>query len=302
MLFRQTGRFLVVDAPAKLNLFLEVLGKRSDGFHELETVMVPVGLHDRLAFTEDSSKEVKLCCFGAGTGPRSHAGGTAEIPSGRANLVVQAANLIRDSAGIKRGVRINLLKRIPVAAGLAGGSSDAAATLVALNRLWDLELGASQLQGFAERLGSDVAFFLKSSPAVCRGRGELVEPFRLPLRMHFVIARPKTGLSTADVFRHCQPAEHPVRAARLVDALENGRLDQAVRVFRNSLQPPAEQLNSEVKQLRKTFSKLPVLAHMMTGSGTSYFGVCTSRKQAQHVAARIRSLNIGRVFAAESRP
>lgn len=301
MQFRQAGRSLVVDTPAKLNLFLEVLGKRADGYHELETLMVSVGLYDTLSFTEDYSQAIGLRCLDSGNDAGVVRGG--EVPAGDGNLIVQAASLLRKYAGIKKGVRIDLLKRIPVAAGLAGGSSDAAATLMALNRLWKLKLSVGELYQLASQLGSDVVFFLAPcTVAVCRGRGEVIEPLHLPLSLHFVIARPHTGLSTARVFRNCRAADVPRRVDSLVETLRNGHIGNAVRFLHNSLQAPAEELNSEVKHLKSVFSQQPVLGHMMSGSGTAYFGVCANRYQARMVAARLRQAQVGRVFVARGQP
>ena len=152
---------LRADCPAKLNLFLEILGKRPDGFHEVETVMVTVGLFDTLVFKEEQSEHVRLRCFQAGqrSPADQHVEPEEPLPVDARNLVVRAANLLKDRTGVSRGVSIDLHKRIPAAAGLAGGSSDAAATLATLNRLWDLKLSRSELQSLAAELGSDIPFF-----------------------------------------------------------------------------------------------------------------------------------------------
>src|SRR3712207_5523703 len=154
MLFRQDGGVLVVHAPAKLNLFLEILAKRPDGYHELETLMVSIGLYDTLTFADDRSGRIDLRCAWADAQPSDGGAESEGIPVGPDNLVVRAAQLLRDYAGVGRGARIGLVKRIPMAAGLAGGSSDAAATLAGLNRLWQLGLTVGELQGLASRLGS----------------------------------------------------------------------------------------------------------------------------------------------------
>ena len=316
MLVRQQGQALVVHTPAKLNLFLEILGKRSDGFHELETLMVTVGRYDSLRFTEDDSSAsparsasatsaadlppgIHLTCRWAGL-PEFSPG---PIPTGNDNLVVRAAELLREVTGTRRGVSIELTKRIPMAAGLAGGSSDCAATLFALNRLWKLSLPDQQLLELAARLGSDIAFFLtRTSAAVCRGRGEIIEPVAAPMRLHFVIAKPTSGLSTAAVFRQCRPAAAPRSAQPLVDSLLAGRHALAARHLHNALQLPAEQLNADVVRLRRTFSRLPFLAHQMSGSGTAYFGLCSQLDQAQALAARVRSSGFDDVFVASTQP
>ena len=316
MLVRQQGQALVVHTPAKLNLFLEILGKRLDGFHELETLMVTVGLYDTLRFTEDDTSfspsqsaavtsaavlpsDIHLSCRWAGS-PEFSPG---PIPTGSDNLVVQAAELLREVTGTRRGVSIELTKRIPMAAGLAGGSSDCAATLFALNRLWKLGLPDQRLLELAARLGSDIAFFLtRTSAAVCRGRGEIIEPVAAPMRLHFVIAKPTSGLSTAAVFRQCRPAASPRSAQPLVGSLCAGRLSLACRHLHNALQAPAEQFNSDVVRLRRTFSRLPFLGHQMSGSGTSYFGLCSQLDQAKALAAQVRSAGCDEVFVASTQP
>ena len=313
MRFRQVGPALAVDTPAKLNLFLEVLGKREDGYHELETLMVTVDVLDTLIFTEENSNEIRLRCSGRGVRKEGPAPSRADrsrsetaedgIPAGADNLVVRAAQLLREHAGVEAGVGITLVKRIPAAAGLAGGSSDAAATLMALNRFWKLKLGRPELQRLASQLGSDVAFFVDgTSAAVCYGRGEIIEPLRVPLGLHFVIARPPTGLSTALVYKHCQVPEQKHSVGNVAAALRAGQIGRVGRFLHNALEEPAEQLNSEVSQLKSRFSNLPVLGRLMSGSGTACFGLCHSRRQARSLASRLRAARVGRVWVVQTRP
>src|SRR5262245_37915390 len=158
---------LLVWAPAKVNLFLEVLGKRADGYHELATLMVAVSLHDTLEFKEESSPQVQLHC--------DH----PDLSTGSENLICRAAELLRRRAGCECGARIRLWKRIPMAAGLAGGSTDAAATLHGLNALWRLGLSGTELAALGAELGSDVPFFFATPAAWCTGRGEQVTPLKL---------------------------------------------------------------------------------------------------------------------------
>jgi 4-diphosphocytidyl-2-C-methyl-D-erythritol kinase len=303
MLFQQTGRSLVAHAPAKLNLFLEVLAKRPDGYHELETVMMSVGLYDSISFTEEESSQIRLRHFDVDRGPNARTESITSVPSDRQNIVYQAVDLLRRYAGVERGIRVDLYKRIPVAAGLAGGSSDAAATLMALNQFWNLKLARAELAELASQLGSDVSFFLcGESAAICRGRGEIVQPLLLPCGLHFVIAVPQSGLSTAAVFQHCRVAHKPLECRSLVDSLRRGRVGTAMQHLHNSLQRTAETLNDDVSRMKDAFSRLPVLGHQMSGSGTAYFGVCTSRRQANGIAARLRSTRSGHVFVAQCGP
>ena len=291
MLFRPTESSLTVYAPAKLNLFLELLGKRADGFHELETLMVSVGLFDTLVFEESASDDLELQIHGDGD----------PIPSDSSNLVIRAADLLRNEAKVDRGVRILLRKRIPVAAGLAGGSSNAAATLWALNRLWNCGFDDQELKALAAQLGSDIAFFLDShSIAICRGRGEIVEPLDMPLGWHFVIAKPESGLSTADVYRACEVPQRSHQVAELIEQLEGGNPVDAVRSLHNALQKTAVGLNPDVDAMRQRFDRLSVLGHMMSGSGTAYFGVCAGLHHAKQAAGRLRSQGVSQVFVARS--
>lgn len=302
MLLRDQTTVVTLAAPAKLNLSLQVLGKRPDGYHELETLMVSVDLYDTLRIALDPSGAIALACHDAGRvlpgrSPR-------ELPpADRGNLVLRAAELLRETTGTKLGARLTLIKRIPMAAGLAGGSSDAAAALFGLNHLWRLGLTLAELRDIAARLGSDIPFFLcGATAAICRGRGEIIEPQSLPLGLHFVIAKPPSGLSTAEVFRHCSPSKTAGSAGELADAWRRGRLDEVGRRLHNDLQSPAEQLNDEVTTLKHWFAGRSFAGHLMSGSGTSYFGLCRTRGEALRQAARLKSIRLGDVFVARSRP
>ena len=184
---------VVIHTPAKLNLFFEVLGKRSDGYHEIETLMCPVAWYDTLCFEQAASENLELeCQWGSAAGRpppasgclasgypasgcRSDGSGFEDVPRDGKNLVVRAVDLVRRRTGIKQGARLRLIKRIPAAAGLGGGSSDAAAALAAANMGWKLGLSLEELAAMAAELGSDVPFFLHRGAAVCRGRGERIE-------------------------------------------------------------------------------------------------------------------------------
>lgn len=300
MLVKQHGQSVVVDAPAKLNLSLDVVGKRSDGYHELQTLMVRVGLYDRLRFSGSNSGQIELSCRCVSAA--GHDGGES-IPTGDANIIVRAARLLQEETGCSQGARIELFKRIPTEAGLGGGSSDAAATLLALNQLWQLDLSEAELRRLGARLGSDVPFFLfDTTAAVCGGRGELVEPIHLSQHVNFVVARPKTGLSTAEVYRHCTPSGTADDNRGLVSALQSGRLRQIASRLHNALQAPAERLNSDVSHIISQLANQQLLGPTMSGSGTACFGISVSHRQALTVAARLRAAGNDRVYAVRSRP
>lgn len=283
------GPSLVVHTPAKLNLFLEVLGRRPDGYHELETVIVSIGLYDTLLFSGEDPQQTRFGCRLALSQPlaKQQRGSLA----GKDNLVVRAAALLREATGCRRGVRIELIKRIPLQAGLGGGSSDAAATLVGLNRFWDLRLPSAQLHELAARLGSDVNFFLDSPrAAVCTGRGEQITPLPGAPRLHFVVACPASGLSTGAVFGRWQQAEQTRRSAcGLVSALRSGRLPHGADGLFNALEAPACQLNRDVAGTLRDLRETGADAAAMSGSGSACFAVCRSARQARHLAGRLRS-------------
>ncbi|HEV3341126.1 MAG TPA: 4-(cytidine 5'-diphospho)-2-C-methyl-D-erythritol kinase [Pirellulales bacterium] len=295
---RSTDAGLEVLAPAKLNLFLEILGKRSDGFHEIETLMYPIGLYDTLVFRDDPGCQVSLTC----EQDASEAGASSAndvLPAGADNLVVRAVELIRRRLGVTKGARLRLIKRIPLAAGLAGGSSDAAAALFAANRVWQLGLGREALAALAAELGSDIPFFLHGGPAVCRGRGEIIERTGGLGELHFVVARPPAGLSTADVYRACRPSAEARRVGGLIDALRCGSLARAAGCLHNGLQAAAESLSPWIARLSREFGRLDFLGHRMSGSGTSYFGLCRHARQARRLAALLRARGVGRVYAVQ---
>jgi 4-diphosphocytidyl-2-C-methyl-D-erythritol kinase len=304
---RSTAAGLEVLAPAKVNLFLEVLQKRADGFHELETLMYPIALFDTLHFEHDPSGEIALTCQQTVVAARSSAAdrrsppanAPESLPVGPDNLVVRAVELIRRRVGFTGGARLRLIKRIPLAAGLAGGSSDAAAALVAANRVWRLGLSHGELAGLAAELGSDIPFFLGRGPAVCRGRGEIIEPVAGLGNVDFVVVRPPEGLSTAAVYRACRPAERAQSVGPLIDSLRRGWRARAAAALHNRLQAAAETLSPWITRLEREFSRLDCLGHRMSGSGTSYFGVCRSARHARRVAARLTARGVGQVYAVE---
>lgn len=291
---------LVIQAPAKLNLFFEVLAKRADGYHEIETLMCPINLYDTLSFRSIPGGRVEFECRCAceANGPSGR--GLQTVPVGPDNLVVRAVELVRRRTGICHGARLRLVKRIPAAAGLGGGSSDAAAALVAANDGWQLGRSRSELADWAAELGSDVPFFLADGPAICRGRGELVEPVMGLSGLCFVVVYPPEGLSTAAVYGACRPATQARQVQPLLDALRRGDLQQTGRQLWNRLQPAAEGLSPWIKRLHQEFCSQDCLGHGMSGSGSSYFGVYRHARHARRSARRLYAKGLGAVFAVRS--
>jgi 4-diphosphocytidyl-2-C-methyl-D-erythritol kinase len=219
------------------------------------------------------------------------------LPPAAENLAYRAAVLLRQRAGVTAGATIRLLKRIPSAAGLGGASSDAAATLVAGNLAWGIGWTRERLSDLAAELGSDVPFFLDGGAAICRGRGEQIEPLAATDRLHAVVVRPPVGLSTAAVYARCTPGQPARSVLPLVSALMKGELGRLGQSLFNRLEQPAAELCQWIDRLRREFSHLGCLGAQMTGSGTSFFGICHHRRHACHVAARLRGRGIGFVYA-----
>jgi 4-diphosphocytidyl-2-C-methyl-D-erythritol kinase len=275
---------VVVRAPAKVNLYLEVLAKRPDGYHDIATLMVAVGLYDRLEFKEEPSGTVTLSCD------------DPALSVGPDNLIMRAAELLKQRTGCQRGARIELTKRIPMAAGLAGGSSDAAATLAGLNQLWQLGLDRTELEKLGAELGSDVAFFFATPAAWCTGRGEIVTPVPMARRLDLVVVSPALGLSTPAVYRGVTVPTAPVSGDAMLRAAATGDLEDMGRLLHNRLQEPAERLRPELAALRHRLAELKPLGSLLSGSGSSLFALCRDRRDALRIVRTLRRLadEIGR--------
>jgi 4-diphosphocytidyl-2-C-methyl-D-erythritol kinase len=277
MLIRRSGAVVRVWAPAKVNLFLEVLGKRPDGFHELATLMVAVSLYDTLDIKEDPSGADRLHC--------DH----PDLSTGPDNLVRRAIELVRRECGRRQGVCVRLWKRIPLEAGLAGGSSDAAATLMGLNYLWRLGWNQAELARLGAELGSDVPFFFSTPAAWCTGRGERVETLPLARPLDLVLATPPTGLSTARVFAGVEVSATPQTGMDVRQAARAGDVEGLGRLLLNRLQSAAERLSPDVAGLSARLAGLGPAGQLMTGSGTTVFALCRDSAEALRIARGLRS-------------
>jgi 4-diphosphocytidyl-2-C-methyl-D-erythritol kinase len=288
---------VVVQAPAKVNLFFEILAKRNDGYHEIETLMVPIGLYDTLSATSEPDGQVRVACRWAQRGAESTLG---QLPPEEENLATRAVLLLRRRLGLAHGLAIDLVKRIPSAAGLGGGSSDAAAALLAANTLWNLGLPLAALREIAAELGSDIPFFLGRGAAICRGRGELIEPFLGAEALAFVLVRPPQGLATAKVYANCRVPTSPRSIDPLIAALRTGDSRALARSTHNRLEEAAEPLSPWISRLRKEFASQDCLAAQMSGSGTAYFGICRHARHARRVARCLQARNVGHVYPVSS--
>jgi 4-diphosphocytidyl-2-C-methyl-D-erythritol kinase len=276
MLIERFADDVVVWAPAKVNLHLEILGQRPDGYHALETLMVAVNLCDTLVFTDDASGRLSLTT--------RHSG----LSTGPDNLVLRAAEMLRATFGCPRGARIRLVKRIPLAAGLAGGSTDAAATLAGLNRLWGLGLADEQLMKLSAGLGSDVAFFFRTPAAWCTGRGEVVTPASMGKQLWMVLVCPPFGLSTAEVYRQVTVPAQPHTGDAIRQGLAKGDVESVGRLLHNRLEEAAQRVRPEVADYRRLLEAQGPAGARMSGSGSTLFAVCRDRNEAQRIAQALR--------------
>ena len=264
-------------APAKINLFLEIPAKRSDGYHEIATLMTAIDLGDELTFAPHDS-QIELICD------------NPHLSSGPDNLIHRAARLLRSATGCGRGARITLKKRIPWAAGLGGGSSDAAATLLGLNDLWQLKLSREELAGFAAQLGSDVPFFLLGHAAWCTGRGEIVEPLPTCGELHFLLVKPTGGCATAEVYRRLELPGKPLDGTAVKDALKCGDIQGIASNMSNRLQESAFGINPDVALLFDCLKKTSCLGCLMSGSGSSLFALADGRSHASKLNEELDGL------------
>ncbi|HEX4349279.1 MAG TPA: 4-(cytidine 5'-diphospho)-2-C-methyl-D-erythritol kinase [Verrucomicrobiae bacterium] len=270
-------------SPCKVNLILNILGKRADGFHELETVMQPVNICDEMTFARGGTG-VQLTC--------SH----PELPADSKNLVHRAATAFLDAAKISDGVRIHLQKNLPLAGGIGGGSANAAVTFAALNELFGSPLPLGKLHELAAALGSDVPFFLYDQPALATGRGEKVqtlENFPALRGKAFLLAHPGFGISTPwsyqNLARFPQALNgHAGRAQRLISLLQ-GDLKTAAKEFYNSLEAPAFDKFPVLQLYQEFLRENGAAVALMSGSGSTTFAIAETLAAAEALAEKFKS-------------
>ena len=270
MTFEMNG--MQVLAPAKINLSLKVCGRRDDGFHEIETLIAPIRLCDQIEIVERSSTcEIEFHCD------------DPSVPAGNDNLILRAVKSFFAATKVTRAVSIDLKKRIPHGAGLGGRSSDAASTLLALDKLFETNLPREALAKIAETIGSDVPFFIFESAAMCRGRGELVTPLKLKDKLSLLLLKPQFGVSTAWAYTHWQ------------DSLEIPGVSYAAREFAgqtllNDLERPVFEKFIFVAQLKMWLLEQPeVGAALMSGSGSTIFATLRENAEANVIAKRAKA-------------
>lgn len=271
------------DSPCKVNLLLNILGKRPDGFHELETVMHPIAVYDHLSFSR-GNHGIQFTCS------------DPSLPVDSRNLVYRAAEAFLRQSGIKEGVKVHLEKKIPLAAGLGGGSGNAAIALTGLDELFDHPLSASQLQTLAASLGSDVPFFLQNKPALAMGRGEQIHPvdsFPALKRAAFLLIHPGFGIATAWAYQHLARFPdvlngRPGRGKKLISLLQSEEVSKAAPEFYNSLEAPALEKYPLLVLFQDFLRDNGAAATLMSGSGSTTFAIVESLSAAETLAEKFK--------------
>lgn len=265
---------MILEAFAKINWSLDICGIRKDGYHLMDMLMQPVSIADEISLLPAPSLKISVS-------------GWPPVKADHSNLALRAAQAMKNATGYPDGVSINVHKRIPVGAGMGGGSSDAAAVLIGLNHLWQTRLQPNELESIGLSLGADVPFFIRGGLTRTRGIGEKLEDIECLYDYRLIIIQPCSGLSTAQVYSLWNESDclkHP-DTDTAEDALKKGHLSSLCDSIFNVLQPVAEKLRPEIVQACQLLKRYGALTAVMTGSGSAVFGVFSSEaasKKAYH--------------------
>jgi 4-diphosphocytidyl-2-C-methyl-D-erythritol kinase len=271
---------ITLKCSAKINLFLEIVGLRPDGFHEVVMLLQSIDLADTINIT--TQREIAIAC--------DH----TQVPTNEENIAYKAVQVMQKALGRKDGALIEIEKKIPVAAGLAGGSANAAAVMVGLNLLWDGGLTVRDLEKLAQSLGSDVPFCIDGGTALAVGRGEILSPLLMWKGIPLVLAKPRNlGISTAWVYKTYREryaknkAAHTSNLPTLLSGLVHHDLSRVTKHLYNDLEDVVLPGHAEVADLKKRMLEAGASGVMMSGSGPSVFGLCEHEEQARSVLAQI---------------
>ncbi|GAB3054516.1 4-(cytidine 5'-diphospho)-2-C-methyl-D-erythritol kinase [Virgibacillus ainsalahensis] len=264
-------------APAKINLSLDVLAKRGDGYHDVEMVMTTIDLADRIELHSLNRNRIEVALE------------SRYVPSDERNLAYKAAAIFKKRYGIKTGVRINIEKRIPVSAGLGGGSTDAAAVLRGLNRLWGLDRSLGELANLGSVLGSDISFCVHGNTAIAKGKGEIIETLPSPPSCYVVLAKPNIGVSTRTIFQQIKVDElsHP-NTKGIIEALMDKNFMKMCSNIGNSLEDITLIVHPEVQRIKERMKNAGAAGVLMSGSGPTVYGLVQHHSKAQRIYNSMR--------------
>ena len=270
-------------AYAKINLGLDVVRRLENGYHEVKMVMQTVGIYDVLSFEKTDTGIVITTDAG-------------ELPTDENNLIYKAARLMMDTYGISEGVQIHLQKNIPIAAGMAGGSTDAAATMKGLNQLFDLGCSQQELMTLGVKIGADVPYCIMGGTALAEGIGEKLTVLPPAPECILLVAKPDINVSTKYVYEHLDAAgiaKHP-DIAGMVDAIEKGSLGGIVDRMENVLETVTVTAYPVIDTLKKRMKELGAVNSLMSGSGPTVFGIFTEQEKAKQAYEQIKALDLAR--------
>lgn len=270
---------VTLQSPAKINVTLRVGPRRDDGFHDLQSLVVPIDFCDTIHFERLETPGVRLVCD------------DDSIPTDETNLIVRAAEVWATETGSELALSVRLTKRIPVGAGFGGGSSNAAMTLLALNQMADDRLPLELLERHAAKVGSDVPLFLTKRPAIIRGRGELVEPVPLDVAGYVVLILPEFGCATKDVYAAFDDLDPP--PSRISPAYFSGSVVSAHQLMScayNDLEPAAFAVEPRLAKLMQRLMAADLPTFRMSGSGSALFTLANERAEAEEVAERVAAV------------
>lgn len=268
---------MILKAPAKINLYLEIINKRPDGYHNIESIMHTVSLFDILEFTLTSGSEIELSC------------NDKSLPVDSTNLVYKTAKKMQEKYNVKQGIQIHLTKNIPMGAGLGGGSSDSATTIKALNKMWNINASKEELEAFAKTLGADVPFFLTGGTAKIEGIGEIVTKIPAKNKFFVVLVKPDFGVSTVYAYSKVKfPLTNQRKIHRITDALREKAFTTQVakELLFNRFEEFVFPENFEIEKIKKTLESFGC-ASLMSGSGATVFALTSSQKESEEIIERL---------------
>ena len=280
---------LRIESPAKVNLFLEVLGKREDGYHNVETILETVDLFDSLTLKETKEGIEIACPPSLRSGVSRRESDFPSLPLGRENLAYQAAFLLKKRLGLKKGIQITINKRIPLASGLGGGSGNAASVLLGLNKLWNLDLSYEELFQLARELGADVPFFLRGGRTLGKGRGDELQPLSQDPALYFVLVSPDFEVSTEGVYENLKNLTKEARSIKIIlSALNSGKITKIGNSLYNRLEEVVIPRHPQIAKIKKRLLELGAGGALMSGSGPSVFGLADDKKSAAEIYRKIK--------------
>jgi len=259
-------------APAKINLTLDIIGKREDNYHDLRMVMTTIDLYDRLLINKIKENQIVL------------SSNKYFLPNDEKNLVYKAAKIMKNTFNIKTGLNIYIEKNIPIAAGLAGGSSDAAAMIRAINKLFKLNLNLEKMISIGKQIGSDIPFCLYNKTALVEGRGEIITPLPKVAKCWVILVKPNFGVATKDVFSNVDFKKifHP-DVDKMIKAIKLQNYNLICQSIGNSLEQVTFDMYPEVKEIKEKVISLGVDAALMSGSGPTIFGLVLKERKAKKI-------------------